>query len=399
MRISREHAELVLRNDRLHVRRLESARNAIYLGDSPSEEFTVGPGEEFRIGRTIFRLATRTCQPERLRGGDAAAEQEPAARFSQIALQSELERLQAILSRIDDDNETSSGASPSERSAPTPGASERVAPATQSIAAEATAFSDYELIDQLHRGATAQVLKARHRYLQRWASVHVLLSARATDELVARFRRKARLIAQFDHENLIRAFDAGQIEQTHYLITEFVDGWTLETAASCQLFELTFLLRVLIQAACGLAYAHEKKVVHRDVQPAHVLVARDGTVKLVGWGKSWCGGDWSLSQYEGPRHGIGAPEFTAPEQLADSRDVDERSDIYGLGRTLFAVLAAAAEARGTVVGERADQQSLAILELELPADLEQVYQKMVARDRDRRYQSMQDVVKALQKLV
>ncbi len=263
------------------------------------------------------------------------------------------------------------------------------------LSLDGTGFGDYEVVEQLYQNEAVRVLKGRHRYMQRWAAIQVLTSAGCSDELIARFRRKARLIGSFDHENIVRAYDAGESEGTHFLVTELVDGWTLQAAAQRQLADVSSMISHLIQVARGLAHAHKRNVVHRDVKPAHVLVAREGGVKLIGWGKSWCNGDWSLSDYEGAGCVIGTPEFMSPEQLADSRDVDERSDVYSLGCTLFALLATSAASGESVASGQPNGRSLTSLGVDLPSGLDGVYQRMVERGRADRFQSMNDVIDAL----
>jgi serine/threonine protein kinase len=150
-----------------------------------------------------------------------------------------------------------------------------------------------------------------------------------------------------------------------------------------------------------LGHAHARNVIHRDVKPAHLLIDRAGTVKLVGWGRAWCTGDWSLSDYEGAGRILGTRYFMAPEQLADSRDVDQRSDVYSLGRTLFALLAASADsAREAQVDDSAenadsDEQSLKSLRADIPDALDRVYQKMTDPEIACRYRSMAEVAEAL----
>ncbi len=390
MRISRSHAELTLKDDRLHVHRLEQARNSIYVNDKPSNDFTVGPGEAFRIGQTIFRLTVTAHAPDAPRADNNPAV--PDTSLGGIAQQPEVQRLGAILARIDDE-ETCDEARTLEKPGPESSKGQDHAAAATSV--DGAMFGDYEVVEQLHHSGAARVLKARHRYLQRWTAISVLASAAASDESIARFRRKARLIGSFDHENIVRAYDAGQSGEMHFLITELVDGLTLEAAVNCQPMDVSSIVSHLIEVARGLAHAHQRNVVHRDVKPAHVLVAREGGVKLIGWGKSWCNGDWSLSDYEGTGCVIGTQNFMSPEQVADSRDVDERSDIYSLGCTLFALLAAWNASSESVADDPRRSRSLATLDVDLPCGLDSVYRRMVEQRRTDRFQSMTEVIDAL----
>ena len=393
MRISREHAELTLHGNRLRVRRLTTARNSIYVRGEPSEDFTVGPTEDFRIGKTTFRLAAASAKPERQTGFDSQSDLDES--LASIAEQPEPFRLQAVLARMGDESTR-----PEEIAAAQPRPDIENVPIHLS-AVDGTALGEYELVDQVHRCEASQVLKARHRYLQRWAAIQILSSVNATDESVARFRRKTRLIASFSHQNLVAAYDAGVMDGTHFLVTEYVDGWNLADLIERQTIDTSTAIQYVIQAACGLDHAHSRNVIHRDVKPAHLLIAREGAVKLIGWGKAWCTGDWSLSDYEGAGCILGTRQFMPPEQLADSRDVDGRSDVYSLGQTLFALLAARADPAAEPQVDRSaenagsDTRSLKSLRADISDALDSVYQKMTAREIIGRYQSMGEVAEAL----
>jgi hypothetical protein len=391
MRISRSHAKLTLKDGRLHVHRLTNARNSIYLNDEPTDEFTIGPGEAFRIGQTVFRLAVTGQTPDGPPGDGDAPGQDTS--LGGIAKQPEVQRLEAILARIDDE-ETRADAGTPERKGPDRSPQCERGSARAALA-DGARFGDYEVVDQLYQSGPAQVLKARHRYLQRWAAIGLLTSATAGDESIARFRRKARLIGSFDHANIVRAYDAGERDGEHFLVMELVDGLTLEAAVKRQPMDVRSIVSHLLLVAGGLAHAHQRNVVHRDVKPAHVLVARDGGIKLIGWGKSWCDGDWSLSDFEGAGRVVGTPGFMAPEQVADSRDVDERSDIFSLGCTLFALLAASAGLRESGACVPGKGRSLASLGVDLPSGLDGVYQGMVEPRPADRLQSITEVIAAL----
>jgi serine/threonine protein kinase len=394
MRISREHAELTLHGDRLHVRRLTTARNSIYVRGEPQEDFTVGPSEDFRIGKTTFRLTAASDKSEWQTGADRQPDEGES--LTGIARQPELMRLQSVLARMENDESTRPEAWATGQPRRTPRKRQPPRPAS-----DGTALGEYELVDQIHRCGTGQILKARHRYLQRWAAIHILSSINATGESVARFRRKARLMANFDHTNVIAAFDAGDIDGVHFLVTEYVDGWNLADLVGRQTIDALTAIDYVIQAARGLDHAHSRNVIHRDVKPAHLLLARQGVIKLIGWGRAWCTGDWSLSEHEGAGRMLGTRPFMPPEQLADSRDVDGRSDVYSLGQTMFAILTACGgAAAGTEVGPLDGNADLASPPLkflcpDIPDALEEVYQKMTAPEITCRFQTMADVIEAL----
>ncbi len=243
MRISREHADLVLEEDRLRVRRLAAARNAIYLRGEAQEEFTVGPGEDFRIGQTVFRLDEVPSEKYGVPRQPPPPTADPAASWTEFAGRSDRERLQAVLARLQEDD---TRLEPQEAGEPAPGGSPPCLPARE---LDGRAFGFYEIVDRIHRSHTGQVLKARHDYLDRWAAIQILSTSATSEEAIARFHRRAALTAAFDHENIPRTYEAGQIDGLHYRIMEYVDGRTLAAVLVREQLTIPAAVGYVVQAA------------------------------------------------------------------------------------------------------------------------------------------------------
>jgi serine/threonine-protein kinase len=377
---------------------LLSARNAIYFHGEPAEEFTVGPGEDFRIGQTVFRLDA--VSPEGVdvpRHPSPPVESRPTS-WSDFPAGSDRARLQRILAHLNQDD--------------TRLESQADAPPTDQPAIFAThhdldgkAWGLYELTDQLHRGPTGQVLKARHVYLDRWSAIQILASSNSAEEALARFQRKLVLTASFDQENLIRIYEGGRIGDLHYLIMEYIDGCTLAKLLLRQRLDVATAVGYLIQAARALTHAHQRQTVHRDVNPAHLMLSRQGVIKVIGWGKAWRPGPSSVAIYEGAGRVLGTAGFMAPEQFVNSCQVDERTDVYGLGCTLYALLASQAllppdwRTEGTAEQAGTNAPPLKSVRPEVPDSLEAVYQKMLAHAPQDRWASMPQVIEALERTV
>ena len=398
LRISREHADLVLDQGVLRVRRLSTARNSIYLHGKPVDEFAIGPGEEFRIGQTLFRLtAASTGEAEAAPPVDAEPPPPAAATnaWLDLAAASERERLQRVLARLADDS-TCLEAAPDAPPAADPPA------AVPTSEFDGHAFGVYELTDQLYRSATCQVLKARHVYLDRWSAIQILASSAASAQAVALFHRKARLSAAFDHEHIVRTYDGGRIDGLHYRIMEYVAGPTLAERIIPQRISVQAAVRYIMQTARGLAYAHQQQVVHRDIQPAHLMLTPHNTIKIVGWGKARRSGPNSHGADHEDEPSRGTPGFMAPEQSVPDGHIDPRTDIYGLGCTLYALLASQAtlprDWQSATMSEEAgpNAPSLRQLRPETPQRIEAVYQRMLAHAPEDRWSSMPEVVAALE---
>jgi serine/threonine protein kinase len=167
----------------------------------------------------------------------------------------------------------------------------------------------------------------------REVAVKVLPREKATPESEAAFRREMRMLGRLDHENLVRAFDAGFDAQVYYLVTELVPGVDLKRFVKDHgpLDEVTAAF-VVAQAARGLAHAHEQGLVHRDVKPGNILVMQGMRVKVLDLGLAG-----SELEEESSRVGrvIGTMDYIAPEQIRTPDDVGPSADIYGLGCTLY----------------------------------------------------------------
>jgi serine/threonine protein kinase len=212
--------------------------------------------------------------------------------------------------------------------------------------AGATSFhvDKYVVLDCLGRGGTGIVYKARHglmpnRYVALktvdWHDLH------RSEEAMARFRREIDIVARLDHPNVVRAFDVIHTRTQLYLVLEYIEGRDLGSLVKERGKQpVPEAVGYAVQAARGLAYAHRCGIVHRDIKPGNLLLTRDGVVKLSDLGLARRHAQ--DEEIDLTRKGIwlGTPEFMAPEQAEDAGMADARSDIYGLGATLFHLLAA-----------------------------------------------------------
>jgi serine/threonine protein kinase len=190
-------------------------------------------------------------------------------------------------------------------------------------------LGQYTVLDEIGKGGMGQVFRAEHAMMGREVAVKVLPRAKSTPESEAAFRREMRMLGRLDHENLVRAFDAGYDAQVYYLVTELVPGLDLkQQVVKYGPLDAAAAASVVSQAAQGLAYAHEKGLVHRDVKPGNILVMPDGRAKgLAG----------STLEAESSRLGrvVGTMDYIAPEQIRMPDDVGPSADIYALGCTLY----------------------------------------------------------------
>ena len=193
----------------------------------------------------------------------------------------------------------------------------------------------YIITDWIGQGGMGQVFRAVHEMMGRESAVKVLPLNKSTPEAIVNFTREIRTQAQLDHPNLVRAFDAGHDGNVYYLVTEYVPGTDLRRLIRSQGRPLPIhqAANVIMQAARGLDYAHQRGLLHRDVKPGNVLVTPDGFAKVSDLGLA---GFVHLAD-EDPRSGkiVGTADYLSPEQIRTPRELTPASDIYSLGCTLY----------------------------------------------------------------
>ena len=192
----------------------------------------------------------------------------------------------------------------------------------------------YIVTDWIGQGGMGQVFKAIHQVMGRECAVKVLPLTRATQEARDSFAREIRMQAGLDCPYLVRAFDAGQDGNVHYLVTEYVPGMDLRRLVKSRgALPVGQAAKILMQAALGLAYAHHKGLVHRDVKPGNILVTPDGDAKVSDVGLA----GFAQDLVSDPRAGkiVGTTDYLSPEQIRTPLDIQATSDIYSLGCTLY----------------------------------------------------------------
>jgi serine/threonine protein kinase len=215
-------------------------------------------------------------------------------------------------------------------------------------------LGQYKILDAIGQGGMGRVFKAEHVMMGREVAIKVLPREKSTPETEAAFRREIRMLGRLDHANLVRALDAGHDGKVYYLVTELIDGLDLrKQVRRYGVLDEVAAASVIVQAARGLAYAHEQGLVHRDVKPGNLLVTPDGRVKVLDLGLAG-----SVMEEESTRLGrvIGTMDYMAPEQIRMPDKAGPAADVYGLGCTLYFALAGEVPFPGGTREEKARRQ-------------------------------------------
>src|SRR2546429_9940 len=258
----------------------------------------------------------------------------------------------------------------------------------------------YQIIERLGAGGMGEVYLAEDRRLARQVALKILPPYFVSDEArLRRFQREARAASALNHPNILTIHEVGEVDQVHFITTEFVDGQTLRELIAQENLSLAGVLEVAIQVAEALTVAHAAGIVHRDIKPENIMRRRGGLVKLLDFGIAKLleppssDSETAKTQTE-TGVVLGTVGYMSPEQ-ARALPVDERTDIWSLGVVLYEMLAY----RVPFVGATRMDTMVAILErgpaplfqfASAPAvlsELERVVSKALHKERDERYQS------------
>ncbi len=265
----------------------------------------------------------------------------------------------------------------------------------------------YRLLEMLGEGGMGKVYLCEHQRMQRLVAIKVLPVKLANDDAAReRFDREARAIATLNHINIVQAYDIDSHDGMHYIVMEFVDGVSLQALVAMRgPLPVSRAVNYLGQAAEGLQHGYEMGLVHRDIKPANLLLARDGTIKVLDYGLARFfdnRADDFTRRHEGNSI-IGTADYLAPEQAIDCSDVDVRADIYALGCTAYYLFTGQPPFGREIpthtkllMHQSKEPVPLRDVRPDLDPGLCEVFRKMMSKDPKNRFQHPKDVVVALQ---
>ncbi len=267
-------------------------------------------------------------------------------------------------------------------------------------------LGDYRIVGRLGSGGMGAVYRAIHERMGREVAVKLLRpEIQKNPMLLQRFDREVRAAAKLSHPNIVAALDAREHEGLHFLVTELVEGRDLDqTVRLSGALPIVDAVECVLQAARGLSYAHSQGVIHRDIKPANLLRAKDGTVKILDMGLARLNNTDPSTDVNLTGTGVmmGTAAYMPPEQARDTRKADARSDLYSLGCTLFYLLTGRTAFTGTtqmdMILSHVNQPipSLRQINVQIPLAVDRIFQRLVAKNPDDRFQSADQLIPVLQ---
>ncbi|MCA9086767.1 MAG: serine/threonine protein kinase, partial [Planctomycetaceae bacterium] len=260
---------------------------------------------------------------------------------------------------------------------------------------------DFELQKKLGKGGMGEVFLARQVSLDRLVALKTLSRELAgKSDFVARFLREARSMAKIDHPNVVKVYAVDSYKGIHFAAIEYVDGYSVQKwLDKLKQFSIADAVHIAMVSAAAMKHAHDLNMVHRDIKPDNILLTSKGVVKVADFGLAKViDEDVSMTQ---SGTGLGTPLYMAPEQARSAKTVDQRSDIYALGATLYHMLTGRLPFTGgtalelIISKETGRYDSLKKVRPEVPDKLDLIVGKMMEKDPKHRYADCAEVVKDL----
>ncbi len=257
----------------------------------------------------------------------------------------------------------------------------------------------YEILEQIGSGGMSDVYKALCHKLNRLVAIKVLKEEFSSDSnFVGKFKMEAQSAARLSHPNIVNIYDVVDEGDLHFIVMELIEGITLKNyivKKGC--LDMKEAIGIAMQVAQGIAAAHEQGIIHRDIKPQNIIIARDGKVKVADFGIARAASSQTMSATA-----VGSVHYISPEQARGGYS-DVRSDIYSLGITLYEMVAGRVPFQGdnTVTVALAHLESVitppSYFNEMIPVALENIILKSTEKKPEYRYSNMYEVISDLRK--
>ena len=262
-------------------------------------------------------------------------------------------------------------------------------------------ISKYRILSKLGEGGMGEVYLAEDTELNRRVALKFLPDEYASNtEALARFKREAQTAAALSHPNIVTVYEVGQHNGRPYIAMAYIDGEPLSDLIAEKKISVDRAIEIALQILDGLGNAHAAGIVHRDIKPGNIFIDREGRVKILDFGLAKPGG---ASKLTGPLSTMGTIFYMSPEQTRGD-EVDQRSDLFSLGAVLYEMLAGRPPFEGKHIAAvvysitNEEPKPLSQLYQRIPAAMERVVAKALAKNPDERYQSADEMGADLERI-
>lgn len=254
----------------------------------------------------------------------------------------------------------------------------------------------YRIIEQLGQGGMASVFKAYHAALDRYVAIKVLHPAFLEDsQFLARFQREARVVAKLEHSNIVPVYDFAEHNGQPYLVMKFIEGITLKARLAQGPLTKKEATDIMQSVGEALSYAHKRGVLHRDIKPSNVLIDPQGSIYLADFGLARMA-EAGASTLSGDVM-LGTPHYISPEQAKGVKELNDCTDIYSLGVMMYEIVVGRVPFNADTPFSIIHDHIYSPLPLPsdvnpaVPASIQRVLLKALAKDPQDRYQSVKDL--------
>ncbi len=268
-------------------------------------------------------------------------------------------------------------------------------------------INQYRILSLLGEGGMGSVFLAHDTKLERKVAIKFLNDRLSKDtNRLNRFFQEAKSASALNHPNIITVYEIGEVDDQPFITTEFIDGTTLNKYLSKETLKISEVLNIASQIGSALSSAHEAGIIHRDIKPENVMIRRDGIVKVLDFGLAKLTQEAIEIDSEAVTRAknltadgmiLGTPQYMSPEQ-ARGQKVDPRTDIFSFGAMLYEMISGrlpfsginAIDTIGSILKD--DPKSLREFVPDISLELEDIVEKALRKDRDHRYQSINDLL-------
>lgn len=254
----------------------------------------------------------------------------------------------------------------------------------------------YRIIEKIADGGMGRIYKGVRIQDNETVAIKFLLLEELSKEndrerIIARFKREGEILKRLSHPNIIKGFEIGEADGEYFLVTEFVDGETLEERLKRSPVDFQTFKIMALQLCDAVEYLHINEIIHRDIKPGNILIfdgKKDMRIKLCDFGLAKDKRDRKLSKFA---FSAGTDDYISPQQAKDARDADERDDIYSMGKTFYEMLTRRVP-RNNEPYEEIDVGNDAVSK-----KINGVIRKCISPDRKDRFQTVKELKSALER--